>query len=363
MPKKNQYWGVLTVVSITSISLLMDNYFYNSGNDADYTLRNKLPLLCLFVFIAIMSVFINKEYIFNGMAFKARLILLIHNTFTGSVVDIAVMISFLLHLEWIPNSITEYARDPLKYWYSPIVYIAGLYFIIRLKPSFDPESGNVDAERRILLVTGISDLKYNLFNDEVSTNLTTILKAFEKYKNVKKVLVLLSNGLTMNANKIGVGVSCDDELYKNFSEYKEKINEYSDKIVDANNAGVITDALRILIQKCIQGHRDYKDTVVDIEFTAPVDYNDFEQLDKELYYWIELLQKKEKFSDEQMLVNISAGTSIASGVMTLHSIKGLRGMIYTKQGNSNDLIEYNPDARILSLRPVIEEFVNRVSGK
>ena len=294
----------------------------------------------------------------------------------------------------------------------------------------------------------------------MTTNLSLVLKPFEQYQNIEKVLILLSNkllwgiktnktnifiyeeeasknGLTAEEILIYEEAASKDKLYPHFKAYRETIvencknviekiieesmmilaktddakddrilddvfreiiiknvsenfkginlknaekiaeiinrkkipesvenvvSQFTNIIVEKISNNIITDALSKLIINCInaQYSLNFDSETIKFHFTAPVECNEFEQCEKELYLHIYYLQKIEKYEDEHILVNISPGTSIISGVMTLNAIKGNRGLIYTRQDNT-DLVEYNPDVMVLQdyIHDFSDELVQR----
>ena len=460
MKKKNQIWGCVTILSIIVITLLID-YLTNSC-----FLRWESLILILGFCLLVISVIINKDFIFrkkeqkgekdnSKMNFQKKILLLIRNSFSGNILDIAFIFYFILCTEWIPNAFIDLAKGEQNI-FIPFVYIAGLLSAIWLKPFYDEEHSMVDCTKRRVLVTGISDVKYGYSKPkrEMTTNLSLVLKPFEKYQKIEKVLILLSSrllwgiktnifiyeedeskkGFKEEEKLIYQEAATKDKLYPHFKAYKETIIESCKKVIekiieesmlilaktndddvfreiiikkvsetfkgiDIKNAekiakiinrkkisesvenvvsqftniivekisnSIITDALSNLIINCIntQYNHNFDSETIKFHFTAPVDYNEFEQCEKELYLSVYYLQKKENYTDEQILVNISPGTSIVSGVMTLNAIKGNRGLIYTRQDNTA-LVEYNPDVMVLQdyIYDFSDELVKRNENK
>lgn len=319
----------------------------------------------------------NKQ---NKHTLKEKVIILVSNSCSGSLLDILFVLVFLFYLAWIPDTCFDYARDGLPAW-RPFLYIGGFILTIFVKPDFRLVNKSIDKDKRLLLVTGMSNLKYCTQNDRTTTNIEPVILPFGEFPNLKEMLILFSKDTLSGVESIGNGVSGDDILYPAFDKYKMRIKEIINTYRSGNDTGVIQnkeisgilirdkkfqievhDALSELIKNCI-GHcyPQYDTNQLNIEFTSGVDYNDFEECNKDLYNRLSFLMRCKNFSDDDIVVNITGGTSIVSGVMTLNAIKGNRGLVYVEQGGKPVLKHFNPNVIVLEQfeELVIEKIENK----
>jgi len=355
MKKNNiQLWGVATLVSITVLSLVLD-----------YAFRRCEEVKCLdFVWICLISAFVlssillilslvsNYAYINpkeKKMTVQKKLKLLIENSFSGSILDISFIIYFILSCEWIPNALMNYAHDG-QFWHEPVIYIGFFVVAIITKPFYSVNNSDVAASDRKVLVTGMSSPSYS--GADGFSNLRPLLLPFGKYKNIEKVVILLSTLITDKADKICAGVDESHELYSYFREYKKAIidedknKNYTKVEVNKDNYNDIIEALSKLIKSCVkQLYPDYGDFRVII--SNFVDYNNFKKCQEELRD--QMLSIQRTYKDEEILVNITSGTSTVAGVMTINAIKGNRGLVYTTQPiDKSKLEEFNPDVLLFN---------------
>jgi hypothetical protein len=149
----------------------------------------------------------------------------------------------------------------------------------------------------------------------------------------------------------------DNELYKALSTYKqelEKLNLKTDK-VGMSEFQQIKSILEDLLKTYIKNISAYKEKDIEIVFSAPVDYNNFDECNDECYYLLKETMRKGKYDDSQVVVNVSPGTAVVTSAMTLNAIKGNRAMIYTTQGSDPKVISANPKATLIQFESLIEE--------
>lgn len=367
------FWGIVSMLSILCIEFVIDYAaLHLKLNFAPFNFKSCITIALYILFtIFAMSIFANREHIGitpRKTSIKEKIMLLISNSCSGSVLDIIFIFIFLFNLAWIPDTISNFLRDGEAY-YRPILYIIALIIIVIIKPQSFISKKEIPIVERLVLVTGVSNIKYYKrdWDQIIISNLETVVTPFNKYTNLKKIVILLSNEILMKLSDIGKGVPENHELYPYFMEYKKDIIEItSENKMEhneiASNKGPligkeqekITAILTLLIKRCIKYFCKNYTNVEDLqfEFTSPVDYNVFQECNDKLYNKILcVMGEREKgkclYKDENLLVNITAGTSIVSGVMTLNAIKSERGLIYTEQRPPSKLIEYDPNVIVL----------------
>lgn len=97
---------------------------------------------------------------------------------------------------------------------------------------------------------------------------------------------------------------------------------------------------------------------IDFQYTTPVDYDDFDVCNDICYQSILSLLNLKKYSDEQIVVNITSGTALLSSVLTLNALKGSREIIYTKQNEFGDMAKINPNVTLVQVGELVEEKMN-----
>lgn len=332
---------------------------------------------------------------------KQKIMMLISTSCSGNMIDICFVISFFFYIAWIPDSCSDLVKGDSSLWRC-FLYIGGLLVLILIKPTVYRDKKEVGNDKRTLLVTGLSYIRRNLQDTKMDSIKTTIMP-FKKYKKIEKMMIVLSNHLEMNKNALKLNLDKpDDELENAYKRYKYKMaglyyerhngtynqldldnaktNEEWKKIsnilffckewkvasTDEDKEAVLSkytlefdlsvaeerdrtllqgvkEALRHVIMDHIK--MDYQDVNFDInniEFTTPVNYNSFDECNAICYDKLFTLMKK-GYSDENVIVNITAGTSPITSALTLNAIKGNREMVYVNQKSTEQLEKANPN--------------------
>lgn len=331
---------------------------------------------------------------------KQKIMMLISTSCSGNAIDICFVISFFFYIAWIPDSGSDFVKDNYSLWRC-LLYIVGLGVLIWIKPTVYRDKKEVNNDKRTLLVTGLSYIRRDLLDTKNDTIKTTIMP-FGRYKKIEKMMIVLSNHLEMNKNALKLNLDkSNDELENAYKRYKYKMaglyyerHNETYKQQDLDNAGTkeeqkkirdilnfceewkaaltdedkeialskytltfdlslaeeqdrallygVEEALRHVIMDHIK--MDYQDVnfnINNIEFTTPVNYNSFDDCNTVCYDKLFTLIKK-GYSDENVIVNITAGTSPITSALTLNAIKGNREMVYVNQ-NSKLLEKANPN--------------------
>lgn len=361
----SQFWGVVAILSIIGIELLIDHANLVLHLSFDFLGFDNLITYC-FYFLGIllaMSILLNRKYIFVPKnlpqePLRKKVILLIKNSCSGSVLDILFLLVFFFYLAWLPDVCLDWARDGLPWW-RVAVYLLGFIATIIVKPASIVMKSKVKIEDRTLLVTGMSDVKYSKFGNGISANTDPIIELLSKYYNINTVLILLSDQMLNNLDNIGKNVP-EEECKSIFMDYKNSLQQWlknssilqKDKIIIMDK---VYEDVNNIIRKLILGLLKEKgqERNLEIKFTSPVDYNNFKNCNEKMYNTLASLMENSSFKDDDVIVNITSGNSIVAGVMTMNAIKGNRGLVYTEQSplsnNSGKLNigEYDPDIFML----------------
>jgi hypothetical protein len=128
-----------------------------------------------------------------------------------------------------------------------------------------------------------------------------------------------------------------------------------DQFDNNNQIDAVKRILVELLKTYIKNIPAYKGKDIEIVFSAPVDYNNFDECNDECYYLLKETMRKGKYDDSQVVVNVSPGTAVVTSAMTLNAIKGNRAMIYTTQDSKHEVISANPKATLIQFESLIEE--------
>lgn len=382
-----QFWGCISIITIVMIELLIDKAYFSELSFCARSLESASFYVA--VILLLLSIVINRKYVLgnkqNKYTLKEKIIILVSNSCSGSILDVLFVLVFLFYLAWIPDTCFDYARDGLPVW-RPFLYISGFILTIFVKPDYRLANKSIDKDKRMLLVTGMSNLKYSIQNGCAKNNIEPLILPFGEFPSLKEMLILFSKDTLLGIEDVGriEGIEhdvSDNILYSVFDKYKKRIEKIIKAYGIENGAGVIQnkeisglllsdkkfqmevqDALSELIKNCIDHYYPQYDTKqLNIEFTSCVNYNDFEECNKDLYNRLSYLMRYKRIDDEHVVVNITGGTSIVSGVMTLNAIKGNRGLVYVEQGGKPILKHFNPNVIVLEQfdELVIEKIENK----
>lgn len=363
---KNQTLGIVFVLSLIASVILTDklinlelpfSLLISSWNPYVYWLIVALG----FCVLSLIVIKIREKKEKDGFGelnhnWKDKVILIVSNTCSGNLLDIIVVISFFGFVAWIPDSISDFIKSeswPIR----SLLYLTGLGMMIWGKPNVYTRGGSVPDDERRLLISGMSNVS--------NMNIAPLIKAFGKYKNIDTMTILLSNTIWKGYDRIDPMKESNTLLSKALKEYKSRIEELclsENSILKRNekNTAVVENALRDLLDVYIkENYPFYKGKDIEIDFSAPVDYNNFDECNDECFNRLNyIMQKnalKEKYTDNNIVVNTSPGTSVVTSVLTINAIKGDRAMIYTKQDHSGDLMEANPNVALIQFDGLLED--------
>lgn len=367
-----ELYGVISLLSIVSFILAVD---YSTRTLHLSFMPFNLNEVTLWLYASLIlfagSVWLNRKNILRknkSPHLKDKLILLVANSCSGSILDIVFIFIFICYCAWIPDSIMDFSNTG-EFWWRPLMFIVAFILSTLVKPTLPIKSEEIPKNDRVILFTGVSNVSYYLKDGRESTNLETVIQPIIDYPNIKLIVVLFSDAILSNINKIGEAFEKLDnkehlKYYDIFDEYKNALKDIDPNAIKEKNEQVC-ESVYLAIEKLIKSYinkygNSSRGDNLEFEFTNAVDYNDFEGSNDELMNCISAILSKRKagkklYYDKDLLFNISPGTAIISGVMTLNAIKGKRGLIYAKQEsvdkntceNRIEVKEYDPNVIVL----------------
>lgn len=267
---------------------------------------------------------------------------------------------FAMHLSWICDSgydlIFKDEETYWIYWSRLILAVVGMICIFMVFPRYRKIVTKVSPKNRKLLVMGLSEIKLN----KKFKNIETVIKPFGEYSNIRTVIILFSNRMNMerqnvqmksplenlnksekdtevpNTGEKGQSSQIDlailekgSKLYEVYASYNQLIEKYKNKLVTEDNKEPLIQQLKQLF---IANIEYYYPTIpepdkINFIFSTPVDYDDFMACYKTVDKYLNVFENDTK----DTVINISPGTSLVTGAMSIHAIKGQRQLVYTKQ--------------------------------
>lgn len=268
---------------------------------------------------------------------------------------------FTMHLSWLCDESFELMfqnNNPLLYSLIRIgIILVGLLYIFFIFPDSKVTDKYIPEEKRTVLISGLSNISIFNMEGKFAPNFETFILPFSKFKNIRKILIITSSSplksldiMVKNIDKLP-----NDCLKKYYREYVEKVeSEKNSKEVTEN----IKHALEELIKKSIKLYYDDIDiSKLEFIFTDPVSYDNMELINNALLSKLTTIKEP----DEEILINISPGTSVIGGVLSISAIKGDRLLVYTKQNTDsqeNELLIYNPN--VLTFKKLIQKIVSEL---
>lgn len=339
-----------------------------------------------------------------SISWQEKISKLINSSCSGNWIDICFLLSFIFYVAWLPDSCSDFVKDG-SHPYRFLLYLSALLFMVFTKPTVYRDDNDVNNDKRTLLVTGLSYIKKN-----PRPTIEPTISPFKEYKKLEKIIVVLSNHIELDGKSLLLDLTKPtDDLERIYRIYKYRMinlyckryqeeNKQKDldrtltekekeevekkyeialavkkdlalKLTEEKRESVlnkyklvfdlslseerdrrflhdIEEILRIFLVDCIKVY--YKKTNFDgrnIEFTKPVDYNNFDNCNMECYDKLASVMRN-RYSDENIIVNITAGTSSLTSALTLNAIKGNREMIYVNQNNQN-VERANPNVKLI----------------
>ncbi len=359
---KIQRWGIVYVIFLILSIVFIDRLIIM---DLPFSLEcNKWSWL---VYAVIFSVIIcgiswrivrneeNREKI-DRHPWNEKIMLMFTNTAKGNFLDIIVLFTFLAFAAWIPDTFFDWIKDG-ECLFRPIIYIIGLVLFVWGKPGVISAEKTIATTERKLLLTGMSNVA-----NRYQMNIYPLIEPLNIYPNIETFVILLSD--TIWRGYANIEIKEDDQVLNVALEnYKQKIStlNLTDNMKLLENDRItkeVESALRDLLLAYIKKIDSYKNREVNIVFSKPVDYNNFDACNNICYQVLKYVMGERTFSkyqDFQVVVNTTPGTAIVTSAMTLNAIKGNRAMIYTTQGDKPEVKAANPNATLIQFESLIEE--------
>lgn len=323
------------------------------------------------VTVSAFSIIFSLKLCFQGVSLS------IMNRFLNNALGLKFLsfifiLAFLVHISWLSDSCLEFFVTGDWHWGNIIITIIGITCLVLSFPVKQKKKTESNADEKTLLVTGISSISEHFMD--------LFFKPLEKYTNIEKVIVLLSNQVLEDVSKINTGNfeaygECGQRYIESVEEYKRKLEAYKttfevyktthdDKLLNKVSnelrtqghivCGYLGEFLNSRLQSKYIG---YDNKSVKFIFSEPVNYNDFDACYLALKY--ELV--KEEQLTRNTIINISPGTAMVSGAMTIFAIKGDRTLIYVRQDEKKELAVFNID--VLTVKDLIMEFYSEIESK
>ena len=354
MYKKLQAWGIVFVLSLIMAIILIDRLII-MDLPFSFNLKNWYWLSYVMVFFLFLSFvswrFVKSEEKKENVVthrWNEKIMQMLTNTAKGSPLDIITLLIFLAFAAWIPDAILDFIKG--EFWFRPFLYIVGLFLLVIGKPSFVIFREKVKADDRSLMLTGMSNV-----SNKFQMNLVPVIKPLTVYFNIKTFLVLLSDEILNGYNDIYLENEKNDNLKKALIEYVTSLKNAGicAKKLEPKNLSFVHEIIRKLLKAYINEIPEYRGKEIEIKFSNPVDYNNFDACNDECYRFLQDEMKK-KYKDEHVVVNTTPGTKMVTSAMAINSIKGNRAMVYISQ-SGGEVIEANPNVSLTQFGDLFEE--------
>lgn len=354
MYKKLQAWGIVFVLSLILAIILIDRLII-MDLPFSFNLKNWYWLSYVMVFFLFLSFvswrFVKSEEKKENVVthrWNEKIMQMLTNTAKGSPLDIITLLIFLAFAAWIPDAILDFIKG--EFWFRPFLYIVGLFLLVIGKPSFVIFREKVKADDRSLMLTGMSNV-----SNKFQMNLEPVIKPLTVYSNIKTFLVLLSDEILNGYNDIYLEKEENDNLKKALIEYVTSLKNAGicAKKLEPKNLSFVHEIIRKLLKAYINEIPAYRGKEIEIKFSNPVDYNNFDACNDECYRFLQDEMKK-KYKDEHVVVNTTPGTKMVTSAMAINSIKGNRAMVYISQ-SGGEVIEANPNVSLTQFGDLFEE--------
>lgn len=363
---KNQVVGSVFIVSLILFITCLDRLI-----NLKFEIGQHIQLfgvgIVSFVISALFLLYIKRKEKCpdkSPISWKEKVILIVGNSCSGSILDILVILSFFAFVAWIPDAVTDFTKEgicPIR----PFVYLLGLVIMVWGKPATYVKGPKITEGQRRLLLTGMSNISIR----EGSPNIIPMIKPFGVYPNIDTVVILLSDSILKYLERLNPDLNkMDDDaksMTKALRKYKNRIAELglteNDKLKKGER---VTDevkwALAELLTAYIKGiYPSYKDKEILIIFSAPVDCNKFKLCNDECFNILNYVMQgggqKRKYTDDDIVVNTTPGTSVVTSVLTINAIKGSRAMVYTNQDTYELEKDADPDVTLIQFEGWMRE--------
>ena len=326
-----------------------------------------LSLLLLLSFIVILTAYLCNNILF--LPNKKIFTKLMSNAIAPNWLGAFYLLLFVVHIGWLTDGSLNYFQTSNDNFMPVTASLStGLIGMIVLICFFPEGKPNKEEAKHVVLVSGISllakDKQKIILNKKEYTkallyNVGGLVKVFSlcfdkkkvKSTNVNKLLILNSNAhyqadffknlvveICVKKDQqyeweqfLGNGLNVTFQTIDSGSEDSVVI------YVIIDNSALVDDNLRTIIK--IRGLQDFPNereffTNLQIDFTPPCDYDNFEQCFRELNDSIKI----EDTPDQLLYFNLTPGTGIVGSLMTLFSLDKYRELYFYAQFSSKELL-------------------------
>lgn len=346
-----QLIGVLSTIGICTLSAFVD-YILTRGIST-----------ALWIGSAVIIALIVPNWIYNWQAItqtdrnlRERLSRLVANTCSGSVVDIALIFVFLIYTAQISAAINDAIVNHSPWW-RPLIYAFALGISVLQKPLLTDQRRQNTAK---VLITGLSNITYSVKGNVESSNIYPAILPIEKFHDSIKLVVLIVSKESFKRIKNPENPPADANklsLYSKLSPYFANSGTTSPPAQSEEDLNE-DDLIKIIRSLC-------ENNDLEVIISQPVDFDNFEECNRVILSQTKdiLADSKRKYNDCDLMFNISPGTKMLTGAMTINAIKGERNIVYISQNrNKKDLekvIAYDPN--VLQLYEQFNELVAELS--
>ena len=340
--RKSQRIGIGTLFAI---GLLETALILPGKNQAVLSCYLYWVVILVLVAFLVFGFIYNKKHIHAKFHLKSILRNLLKNSVSGNKLDILVVFFFLFHLAWIPdacfNLITE--NEGILYsFYQIVVFSAGLYGAMRLKPVFDKS----DKHTPLVIFSGISHIN--------ARRLDSLLKPL-KYKDnlsLQKWVVFIDKELK---------VDCPTNESIEYFYVEQRLSEIDIntlKTLDAHckkdpkDLPEIKNSIKSLLEELI-AHNKCQTKIQSIE-VYDCDYDSIQQTSDTVASRVDKILQQ-GYKDENLLFYITPGTANFSVALALNSIRKKRWCGYVKQNGNGEYEQI--DLNVFKLKDIAESFL------
>ena len=342
-----QLIGVLSTIGICILSAF-----------ADYILIHGIST-ALWIGLAVITALIVPNWIYNWQAItqknsdlRERLSRLVANTCSGSVVDIALIFVFLIYTAQISAAINDAIVNHSPWW-RPLIYAFALGISVLQKPLLTDQRRQNTAR---VLITGLSNITYSVKGNVESSNIYPAILPIKKFPSSIELVVLIVSKESFKRikNPENPPANADERsLYSKLSPYFANSGTTSPPAQSEEDLNE-NDLIEIIRSLC-------ENNDLEVIISQPVDFDNFEECNRVILSQTKaiLADSKRNYDDKDLMFNISPGTKMLTGAMTINAIKGERNIVYISQNrNKKDLekvIAYDPN--VLQLYEQFNELV------
>ena len=333
--------GAISLLLILALELLFDHGL-EQNNSFCFFIKSPTNPCYIWIYICLallpIGIFANRKHLKPSFRkLKGVIKTLIKNSVSGSGIDILFVIFFLLHLTWIPDSIYEWTKGG-AYWGQPLIFVLGMLGAVMIKPQMKKETSN----NPLVLLTGISIIDEKTVDAIIDPLLKEKAKNEYNPEDFEKIIVFVDKYIKIK--------SLDGLSEKGLSpDTLSKLTNFDHTNWTENGK---KDIIRCLLKDLIR--YSFKKQNVDIEL-IDCSYNKIQSAFDIISTKVnELLSGK--YTDKQLMFNITPGNKIISIALALNSIQRDRQTCYIQQTPPYDIEA--EELNIFKLKDIVTEILD-----